>query len=291
MQAVFHGSATALITPFTENGIDFPALERLLERQLDAGIRALVILGTTGEPSTMTAEEKQAVLSFSSRVIRGRVPLIAGTGGNDTRRVIEDTAMAARCGADAALIVTPYYNKTTQRGLVLHYEMIDEVTDLPFIVYNVPSRTGLNLTPATMQAISRLPHCAGLKDAASSVTQMLETMRLCPNLPLYCGADELNYPYLACGAAGLISVVSNVCPGEIEAMCLAVECGQFEEALSIHQKLSPLTAALFAQTNPIPVKEALCLMGLCDDTLRPPLFPMEDEERQKLAGVLSPYLV
>ncbi len=289
MKAIFTGSATALITPFKNGRIDWDAYEQLIEAQIQGGTKALIVAGTTGEPSTLSASEKKELLAFSAKAIRGRAAFIAGTGGNDTAAVIANSKAAEELGADACLIVTPYYNKTTQRGLYLHYEAIDREIGLPFIVYNVPSRTGLNLLPDTMRRIAELPHTAGLKDASASITQGLETMRLCPGLPVYSGSDELNYPLLACGAMGTISVVSNLFPEKLAALWNAVETGDFGHALAIHQSLAPLTAALFAQTSPIPVKAAMAMLGRASEEVRPPLFPLTDEEKARLRSVLNGY--
>jgi len=282
MQAVYQGSGTALVTPFRNGQIDWKALARLIDRQIEQGTQALVIAGTTGEPSTLTRKEKRELFDRCAELIAGRVPMIAGTGGNDTREVISDTRYAKEAGADACLVVTPYYNKTTQRGLVLHYAEVDAASELPLIVYNVPSRTAMNITPQTMAEIARLPRVAGLKDAASDIRQTLQTIRLCPGLPVYSGADEMNYPILCAGGAGCISVTANVYPDACRAFTDAMAQGRWKDALCLQLKLDPVTEALFSETSPIPVKAALAMKGLCTDEVRAPLYPMAESGRTAL---------
>ena len=307
MKRFFRGVGTALITPFNEKGVDFACLERLIERQIKGGADALIILGTTGEPAAMTDKEKRAVMEFSVKTVKkygvhsvepdtarsenaacatadgtraaqsgNRVKLIFGCGSNCTATAVKNARIAEELGADGLLAVTPYYNKCTQEGLYLYYKAICEATDLPVVAYAVPSRTGVNILPQTMEKISLLPNMAGLKDACGNMAQTLETMRRTrKNCDLYSGEDALNLPILLSGGAGVISVVSNLAPKAVKAMYTAITRGDIAEAIKIDDLLAPLTAACFCEVNPIPVKAALNALGYFCGTPRAPLTPPE----------------
>ena len=281
--ALFTGCGTALITPFKNDEIDYPALERLVETQIEAGVDALIAAGTTGEPATMTWEEHLNVIHRVVDVAHGRVPVIAGTGSNCTREAVEAARMSKQFGADAQLVVTPYYNKTSQEGLIAHFHAVADAATPPVIVYNVPSRTGINMGPEALAAICRHPNIIGVKEASSDVGQSLEKMRVVDGLAdFYSGNDDIAVPMIACGYKGLISVVSNVVPAETTQMThLALE-GKNREAAAWQLKLLPLINALFCETSPIPCKAAMAALGFCEDEVRLPLVPMQDRNRGRL---------
>lgn len=287
--SIFTGSGTAMITPFRKGAVDYEAFASHIEFQIANGTRALIIVGTTGEPSTMTTAEKREVIAFAVRQAAGRAVIVAGSGGNDTARAVEDSLAAQELGADALLVVTPYYNKTTPRGLVAHYGAIAEAVSRPIIVYNVPGRTGLNVTPATMAEIAKLPHIAAVKEASGNIHQILEVRRMCPTLDLYSGSDEINLPILASGGCGVISVASNIIPGDIARMVDCYLAGDTQGALSLQLKINPLVTALFCETSPIPVKTAMNRMGMNAGDLRLPLVPMESANAEKLDRALAAY--
>ncbi len=286
-QGFFTGCGTALVTPFTSTGIDWESLDRLVEDQLACGVRCLVAVGTTGEPATMTREERMAVIRRVADKAQGRAPVVAGTGGNNTREVIEEAHCARDNGADVQLCVTPYYNKTTQAGLIAHYNAIADDGALPVVVYNVPARTGLNIAPSTLQAICRHENVIGVKEANPDVAQAIEKLRLCgEDAAFYSGSDELNWPLMACGFQGVISVASNLLPKAVAELAEAALQGKAAEAARRQLDLQPLISALFCETSPIPVKAAMALLGLCQETVRLPLVPMQPECRARLEGVL-----
>ena len=278
-KALFTGCATALITPFCKGDVDYKALQNLLEFQLENGIDGIVACGTTGEPSAMTGEEWESVLSFVVNTVHGRVPVIAGTGGNNTRDVIQKARRARELGADAQLCVTPYYNKTTQAGLIAHYTAIARDGALPVIVYNVPSRTGLNMLPETLKVLAREENIIGMKEASGNVAQIMEMMRLCGDrIAFYSGSDELTAPILALGGLGVISVLSNIAPRQMADLAAA----PVQEAAKMNIALLPLMSAMMSEVNPIPVKAAAALMGLCKNEVRLPLVPMSREKKAKM---------
>lgn len=281
---LFTGSACALVTPFTKDGaLDGEALRALCDWQVQSGTDALVICGTTGEASTLTEQEQREALRIALETVDGRVPVLAGVGGNDTARVCRACRTVAREGADGALAVTPYYNKTTQEGLVAHYTAVAEASDVPVVLYNVPSRTGLNLLPQTAQRLSQHKNIAGLKEASGDIRQVMETLRLCgEGFAVYSGCDEITLPVLACGGAGVISVAANVVPVQMRRLCAAYFAGEPARALAAQMALLPLIDALFARVNPIPVKAALALLGRCENVLRLPLVPMARDETAEL---------
>ena len=281
--SIFEGAATALITPMNDKGVDYPALKRLIEWQIDEGIDALVICGTTGESSTLTDEEHRQVLQFSLEVAAGRVPMIAGTGSNDTAYAIELTQFACEIGYDAVLLVTPYYNKTTQNGLVAHYTAIADASTKPIILYNVPSRTGVNIEPATYAKLAQHPQICAIKEANGNISKIVETMALAGDqLDLYSGNDDQIVPLMACGGKGVISVLSNVLPRETSQLCKKYLQGDIAGAMAMQKQYLPLVNALFCEVNPIPAKAAMAAMGYCENYVRLPLVPMEDAHRQTL---------
>ena len=280
---VFTGAATALITPLNENGIDFDTLGRLIDHQIDQGIDALVIAGTTGEGSTLSDEEHRALLAYSVERIGGRVPAIAGTGSNDTAYAISLTKYACELGYDAMLVVTPYYNKATQNGLVAMYYAIADASDKPLILYNVPSRTGINIEPATYLKLSEHPMIQGIKEANSTISKIAETFALVGDrLDIYSGNDDQIVPIMALGGKGVISVLSNVMPRETSRLCHLWLDGHVREAAALQLEYMDLIGSLFCEVNPIPVKAAMARLGWGEDYLRLPLTPMEDRNRERL---------
>ncbi len=280
---VFQGAATALITPLNKSGVDYPALKKLIDWQIASGIDALVICGTTGEGSALSGEEYREVLRVAVETANGRVPMIAGTGSNDTAHAIEKTKYACSLGYDAALVVTPYYNKATQNGLVAMYSAIADASDKPLILYNVPSRTGVNIEPATYAKLAVHPNIAGIKEANGDISKVLETAALVGDaLDIYSGNDDQIVPVLACGGKGVISVLSNVMPAETAALCRRYFEGDHIGALKMQEQYLPLIKALFCEVNPIPVKAAMAAMGFCEDYLRLPLTTIEQQHRAAL---------
>lgn len=280
---IFTGMATALVTPMTETGVDYDALGRFLEFQIESGINAVVAVGTTGENATLEPEEQKQVIRFTVGTVAGRVPVIAGTGTNNTEHVLANTRNACEVGADAVLVVTPYYNKATQNGLIRHFTTVADVSTVPVILYNVPGRTGVNLLPKTAARLAEHPRIAAIKEATGNMAQMIELCRLCGDkLDIYSGEDALTVPMMAMGAAGTISVLSNVVPRESVAMTDACLAGDYKTAAQWQCRLLPLIDALFSEVNPIPVKAAVSAMGYGREILRLPLTPMEDETRANL---------
>lgn len=282
-ESIFQGVATALITPLNENGVDYPAFKKLIEWQIDEGIDALVICGTTGESSTLTDEEHRQVLKFALDTAAGRVPMIAGTGSNDAAYAIDLTKYACDIGYDAVLLVTPYYNKTTQRGIVAMYNAIADAATKPVILYNVPSRTGVSIEPATYAKLADHPQICAIKEANGNISKIVETAALVGDkLDLYSGNDDQIIPILACGGKGVISVLSNVVPKATVQMCRKFFEGDVSGAMAMQKQYLPLINALFCEVNPIPVKAAMAALGFCEDYLRLPLVPMEDAHRAAL---------
>ena len=293
-KSVFTGVATALITPTNAGGIDKPAYEKLINWQIAEGGDALVICGTTGEGATLSDQEHRDALRWAVEIADGRVPIIAGTGSNDTSYAIELTKYACQVGCDAMLCVTPYYNKTTQKGLVAMYNAIADASTKPIIVYNVPSRTGVSIEPATYVELAKHPNIAGIKEANGNISKVMETMALVGDqLDLYSGNDDQIVPIMACGGKGVISVLSNVAPRETHEMCQKMLDGDYAGALELQKKYLPLIHSLFCQVNPIPVKAAMAAMGYCEDYVRLPLVPMEEDlkqvmlQRMKDVGILA----
>ena len=273
---IFTGAATAIITPLTEAGIDFDKLGEMIEWQISEGIDALVVTGTTGEGSTLTDEEHKAVIKYSVEKVAGRVPVIAGTGSNDTAYAIELTQFACDIGYDAMLVVTPYYNKTTQKGLVAMFSAIADASTKPVILYNVPSRTGVNIEPATYALLAEHPNIWAIKEANGNLSKIVETAALVGDkLDIYSGNDDQIVPLLACGGKGVISVLSNVLPSQSVEICNRYFAGDVAGAMELQKQYLPLINALFCEVNPIPVKAAMAAMGFCENYLRLPLVPME----------------
>lgn len=280
---IFKGMATAMVTPMTPEGVDYEALERFIEFQIASGINALVAVGTTGESATLTPDERKAVIKFTIEKAAGRVPIIAGTGTNNTLHAIDYSVSAAEAGADALLVVTPYYNKATQNGLIAHFTAIADAVDKPIILYNVPSRTGCNLLPATVKKLAEHPNIVGIKEASGNMAQVVELARLCGDeIAIYSGEDGLTVPILSMGGQGTISVLSNVAPKEAVAMTDAFFAGNIAEAARIQCETLPLINALFSEVNPIPAKAGVSAMGYGKEYIRLPLTPMEDANRAVL---------
>ncbi len=285
--SIFRGAATALITPLTRDGIDFAQFKRLIDWQIDEGIDALVIAGTTGEGSTLTDAEHREAIRFAVETAAGRVPIIAGTGSNDTDYAIDLTRFSCEVGADAMLVVTPYYNKATQKGLIRMYETIADASTKPLILYNVPSRTGVGIEPKTYQALADHPMISAIKEANGNISKIVETRALVGDkLDIYSGNDDQVVPILSVGGAGVISVLSNLLPRQTSEMCKRFFAGDLEGSLRMQLDYLPLINALFSEVNPIPVKAAMAAMGYCEDFLRLPLTPMEDEHRAVLLSLM-----
>lgn len=280
---IFQGVATALITPLTEQGIDYERFGRLIDWQIEQGVNALVIFGTTGEGSTLSDAEHREGLRFAVERIAGRIPAIAGTGSNDTAYAVSLTRYACEVGYDAVLVVTPYYNKATQKGLVRMYNTIADASTKPLIVYNVPSRTGVNIEPATYVELAKHLRIAAVKEANGNISKIVETAALVGDqLDIYSGNDDEVVPILAVGGKGVISVLSNVEPRGAVEMCDRFFRGDLAGAMELQAKYLPLINALFSQVNPIPVKAAMAAMGFCEDYLRLPLTPLEAPQRENL---------
>ena len=278
---IFRGIATALITPTTPTGIDYDRFGRLIDWQIQQGINALVICGTTGESSTLTDAEHRRAIAFACERVNGRVPVIAGTGSNETDYAVELTKSACADGADAVLVVTPYYNKTPRRGLVTMYNTIADASTKPVILYNVPSRTGIGIEPATYVKLAEHPNIAAIKEANSDISKIVETFSLVGDrLDIYSGNDDQIVPILSMGGAGCISVLSNVIPAETVAITQRFFAGDVAGAAQLQCRYMPLIRALFCESNPIPVKAAMAALGYCDNYLRLPLVPMEEDHYQ-----------
>lgn len=284
---VFEGVATAIVTPMNAQGVDYEAFGRLIDWQIRSGVNAIVAAGTTGEGSTLTDEEHREVLKFCVDRVHGRVPVIAGTGSNDTAYAIDLTEYACSVGADAMLLVTPYYNKATQKGLIASFRAVADRSTKPCILYNVPSRTGCNLLPATVAALADHPRIVGVKEASGNISQIAQIAALCGDkIDIYSGNDDQIVPILALGGKGVISVLSNPLPAETVAICDLFRAGKVKESAALQLKLLPLIDALFSEVNPIPVKAAMAAMGYGENYLRLPLTPMEADHEQVLLRLL-----
>ena len=282
-KTIFKGMATAIVTPMTADGIDYDALGRFLDFQIENGINAIVVMGTTGENATIEPEDQKAVIRFTVEKVAKRVPVIAGTGTNNTAHVLENTKAACEVGADAVLVVTPYYNKATQKGLITHFTAVADASTVPVILYNVPGRTGCNLLPESVAVLAEHPNIVGIKEATGNMAQMVKIMHLCGDkIDVYSGEDALTVSMMAMGGAGTISVLSNVLPKESVAMTDACLRGDYTEAAKMQCDLLPLIDLLFCEVNPIPAKAAVSAMGFGEENLRLPLTPMEEGNREKL---------
>lgn len=287
-KTVFTGAATAIVTPLTKDGIDYVQFARLIDWQIEEGIDAIVVVGTTGEGSTLTDAEHKDAISFCVKRVAGRVPVIAGTGSNDTAYAIEMTQYAEAAGADAALLVTPYYNKATQRGLIESFRAIADSANIPCILYNVPSRTGCNLTPKSAAELAKHPNIVAIKEASGNISQIAELVSLVgDDMDVYSGNDDQIIPIMSLGGKGVISVLSNIMPRETSRMCKLFDEGDIKGARDIQLRLLPLINALFCEVNPIPVKAAVSAMGFGENYLRLPLTPMESENEQKLLSLMK----
>jgi 4-hydroxy-tetrahydrodipicolinate synthase len=289
MRTPFTGVGTALVTPFTSSGaVDEDAVRRLARRQVEAGVHFLVPVGTTGEAPTLSPPERRRVVELVVEEARGKVPVLAGAGGYDTREVVEAARAMHEAGAGGLLSVTPYYNKPTPDGLVRHYEAIARATPLPVIVYNVPGRTGCNVEPKTLSRLAAIPNVAGVKEASGNMAQICDALQSVPaGFLVLSGDDALTLPAMAVGARGIISVASNECPAEMARMVEAAERNDFAAAREVHARLLPLMLANFSESNPIPVKAAMAQMGLLEESYRLPMVPPRAETREKLRRVLA----
>lgn len=286
-KTIFKGIATALVTPFNEKGVDYEQFARLIDWQIEEGINALVVAGTTGEASTLTDDEHRDLIKFAVREAAGRVPVIAGTGSNDTAYALDLVKCANEAHADGILVVTPYYNKCTQKGLIRMFTEIANASDSPVILYNVPSRTGVNIEPSTYEALADHENIVGIKEANGNISKIVDTMaKVRGRLDLYSGNDDQIVPLMALGGVGAISVLSNVLPKETVAISDAMLSGNYEKAAELQCHYHALIDALFCEVNPIPVKAAMAAMGFCDNYLRLPLTEMEEDNRQKMLALM-----
>jgi 4-hydroxy-tetrahydrodipicolinate synthase len=284
------GSLVAIITPFRHGKVDEKTLGELIEWQIANGTDGIVPCGTTGESATLTHEEHKRVVEFTIEVVKRRVPVIAGTGSNSTEEAIELTRHAQSVGADAALLISPYYNKPTQEGLYRHHKAIAEAVDLPQILYNIPGRTAVNMAPTTVARLAQVKNIVGIKEGAGSLQQVSEIVQACgPTFTVLSGDDALTLPMLAVGAKGVVTVTANIAPADMAAMVDAWAAGDAAKARALHFKLYPLFQALFLETNPIPIKHAVALMGKAAADVRLPLCPMSQENLDKLTRVMKDY--
>ena len=289
-KTVFKGVATALITPFNESGIDYDNFGKLIDWQIEQGVNALVVCGTTGESSTLTDDEHRDAIFYAVKKVAGRVPVIAGAGSNDTAYALDLAKCSCDAGADALLCVTPYYNKATQGGLIKMFSEIADVSTVPVILYNVPSRTGVNIEPSTYSVLSQHPKIGGIKEASGNISKAVETMALVAGMvDLYSGNDDQIVPMLALGGKGVISVLSNVLPRQTVELCDRFFRGDVKGSAEMQYKMLPLIQKLFCEVNPIPVKAAMARMGFCDGSIRLPLTQMEEQNKIKLFEEMKKY--
>ena len=287
-KTVFRGAATAIVTPLTKDGIDYENFARLIEWQIAEGIDAIVVVGTTGEGSTLTDQEHRDAIKFCVEKVAGRVPVIAGTGSNDTAYAIELTQYACEAGADAMLLVTPYYNKATQKGMIESFKAIADASTKPCILYNVPSRTGCNLLPSSVAVLAEHPNIVGIKEASGNISQIAELSAIAGDkIDIYSGNDDQIVPILSLGGIGVISVLSNIMPKETSDICKLFFDGKIEESRKLQLELLPLVNALFCEVNPIPAKAAVAAMGYCENYVRLPLTVMESANEEKLLKLMK----
>ncbi len=288
MTGFFRGIATAMITPFNKEGVNFDEFGKMIEYQIEGGTDAIVVLGTTGEPATMTEDEKEQTIRYAVKKADGRIKVIIGTGSNDTKKAVAASVRAEKLGADGILAVTPYYNKCTQKGLYDYYKAICEAVNIPVIAYNVPSRTAVNILPETAEKLASLPNMTGIKEASGNMAQVVETMRrIRGKMDLYSGEDFLNLPMLAIGGAGLISVASNIAPALMKKMYTLVSENRLKEANEVQDFLLPLEDACFLEVNPIPVKAAYNMIGFDAGIPRSPLTELEEGNKAKLLAAIK----
>ncbi len=287
---LFKGCGTAIATPFTKDGVNFEEFKKLLEFQIQEGADAIIVCGTTGESSTMTKQEKKDTIRFAIDTVAKRIPVIAGTGGNNTKEAIEMSQYAESVGADGLLLVTPYYNKTTQEGLIAHYSVIAQSVSIPIILYNVPSRTGVNILPETCLALSKIPNIVAIKEASGNISQVAKIAALCKeDLAIYSGNDDQIIPILSLGGLGVISVLSNIEPKFTHQMVIDFLNGNTKAAKEAQLKCLPLVDALFCEVNPIPVKAALCMKGYDFGIPRLPLIEMSNKGKEKLQKAIEEF--
>ena len=282
----FTGVCTALVTPFLGEQVNYPMLEQLLRRQVEAGIEAVVLCGTTGESATLTDGEKLEMVRRAKAFVGDTCKIIAGTGSNSTEHALALSQAAEKCGADALLVVTPYYNKATPAGLLAHYSTIAAAVHIPVIAYNVPSRTGVDIPVDVYRGLARLPNLAGVKEASPDIAKIAKIAAACPDFPIWSGNDDQAVAVMSLGGQGVISVVSNLCPGKTQAMARAALDGDFDTAAALQLEMLPLMEALFSEVNPIPVKAAMALMGYDCGPCRLPLTPMGETNLEKLRNCL-----
>jgi 4-hydroxy-tetrahydrodipicolinate synthase len=288
--SIFTGSGVAIVTPFTEDGIDFEKLGELIEMHIEQYTDAIVICGTTGEASTMTEDELKTAINYTVDKVAGRIPVIAGTGTNDTAKTIKRSKYAEEAGADALLVITPYYNKTTQKGLIEHFTAVADSVNIPIIIYNVPSRTGLNILPETLKALCEHENIAAVKEASGNISQIAQIAYLCGDkLEIYSGNDDQVVPLLSLGGKGVISVVANIAPKDMHDMVDLYLRGNVEESRKLQLKIKPLNDAIFIEVNPIPIKTAMNLLGYNVGKLRLPLTTMSDKNLEFLKTRLVEY--
>ena len=289
-KTLFNGVCTALITPFKNGEIDYKSLKKIINFQIEQGVDALLINGTTGESATLTECEKRELISFAVREVGGKVPLIAGTGSNSTQKALHLSQFARDVGVDAVLVVTPYYNKASADGLIKHYETIADSIDIPLILYNVPSRTGVNIPLSIYDKLANHDNIVAVKEASPSISDFAKLSQKCSDrLTLYSGNDDLIMPTLALGGDGVISVVSNILPKEIGEICKLWFAGKTKEAIALQLKLLPLINAIFGEVNPIPIKALMSHKGFCKEEYRLPLYPMDEDKKKILFDVFDIY--
>ena len=287
---MFEGSFVAIVTPFKNGKVDAKALKGLIEFHIENDTNGIVPCGTTGESATLNHEEHEEVIRITVETCEGKIPVLAGTGSNSTQEAIDLTGSAQNLGADGALLITPYYNKPTQEGLYQHFELVAKETKLPIVLYNVPSRTSINMQPATVERLSKIENIVGIKEASGNLVQVSEIIQSCgPDFEVISGEDALTWPILALGGKGVISVTANLVPEKFSRLCSAALAGDMETAQSVHYELMKLNDIMFIETNPIPVKAALAIMGRIDNEFRPPLCPPSKDNLVTLQSVLEEY--
>lgn len=286
---VFRGCGVSIITPFHRGAVDFTAFTRLIELQIASSTDAIIVCDSAGEPETMSVDEKLSIIQFVVERVNGRVPVIAGTGGNNTQSVIEDSKAAEAIGVDALLVVSPYYNKTSQYGVVAHFYAVADSVGLPILVYNVPDRTGLNVAPETMNELMKHENIVGIKESSGNIAQIVNLAALCPDCDIYAGNDDHVVPVLSIGGKGAISTIANIMPETMHAMCEAFFSGKLDLAREFQMQMIPLCRAAFCEANPIPIKTMMGLMKLCDPDVRLPLVPLAGSNMQLVRDTLKAY--